>query len=316
MDIGDFFERHGAVVAGNWGLFLTWTGIVASVVWAVAHFTFGHRIDALKERVDYWKEKAEEGNGLPTVPSPEASIERHSYPDLGAFGPNVLAEGIHDVEASRSYSLSALVPSGNKLRVLIKGPPPANLGDNGGAWVFNLNLRNWVGGPYNEDTHSQWFEAVPGVADLEITFLRSGSVSLVVYESGRDPTWEKALHVKAGPKTAPAGPVYLPSSTVAKPAFSPSELDTQVIKLLRFMDGSWISYQDLVAAMKPPSRQDLWASLQALTSIGWAEGHPENYLRAEPHEAFRLGHGALGFAREQGFITQTEAIGREPTENR
>ena len=46
----DFLQQHWSLIATNPWLFASWTGIVASVAWAVIHFLYTNRLALYKHR--------------------------------------------------------------------------------------------------------------------------------------------------------------------------------------------------------------------------------------------------------------------------
>lgn len=194
MDLAKFLVDNWAQVQASPALFITLALLAVALGATATHFFYKHRIDALKERIEALKEKLGDKKG--STPAASESPAGYTFLDAGFYGANILGEGVPELTVDRGYSMAAEVPSGKKLRVKLKGPPPIFLEDNMGAWVYRLAPRNWIGRTYDQETHTQWFEADTGTADLEITPRRKGVIEIEVYEGGRDPTWTKTLRVR------------------------------------------------------------------------------------------------------------------------
>lgn len=79
------------------------------------------------------------------------------------------------------------------------GPKPLHTSDLSGSWIMSMpKLLNWTFNSYDfENGGRQEFTAENGVADLELEFLRSGEVTINVFEGeDRNPGWQKTIIVK------------------------------------------------------------------------------------------------------------------------
>lgn len=134
------------------------------------------------------------------------------YPLQGEAGPNLLAPGVVQVKQGQHVALSAIVPEGTTLVVVIQGEPQPAPADGslviplaasiGGAWFYSVapGPLNWRGNHYSPGTAEtgpvQTFTARGGPAELDMHFGRAGSVTIAVYEKGdASPTWTKQIHV-------------------------------------------------------------------------------------------------------------------------
>lgn len=113
-----------------------------------------------------------------------------TYPALGSFGSNVLHDTVSVVEQGKSYSLKANLPTGNKLKVVIKNS----------LWHFVAIPAplNWTYTTYNEATKYQEFTVTEAGKpnDLDIRFATKGKVLIEYYEnSALVPTKTKEITV-------------------------------------------------------------------------------------------------------------------------
>ncbi len=114
------------------------------------------------------------------------------YPPTGKYGINVLDKEVTDYKVKQHYSLTAVLPAGTRLKVILNGEQC--------IWGFPAFQENtgwevsWV------DDHSQQFKSTrTGTIDFDIVFLSdtlTNKVNVFVYENN-DPeyTWTKEITV-------------------------------------------------------------------------------------------------------------------------
>jgi len=94
-----------------------------------------------------------------------------------------------------------------------------------------------------------------------------------------------------------------PLATSPPNAFSPSTVQTRIIRVLRQLDGEFLSIGDLAHFAGSTSHQDLVDEIHRLLDKGWLEADRDNALKLEYGRAYRLKGPGLEFAREKGFLT-------------
>lgn len=303
VDLTSFLVANWALVAANPTTFIVLAVLAFGAGWGVAYLFLKQSIAHHKDRADYWKERAEGGNGAEGTATPSVDFD---YPAAGFHGLNILADTVPEIAVNIGYSMAAHVPDGKKLRLKMVGPAHENVSDLMGAWRFNTVLRNWVADRYDTDAHSQWFEAAPGDADLQFFASRAGTFHLAVYEGGREPSWTKQLRVTGRVQSnAPAAAMPTP---VARPRviFVPNDQQDRIVRILRQLDGQWLELSDLHKIMQSGSWQDTAEDVRALVAEGWLEQHPDNDLKDEGGHGYRLRGPGLAFAREQGYQTTAQ----------
>lgn len=206
----DFLQQHWSLIATNPWLFASWTGIVASVAWAVIHFLYTNRLALYKHRGeedaaeikrlrDRLSELKEEQGKAPLAPplaaSQPSAPEKYDYPDAGDHGMNILGQTLSDLVVDQTYSMTAKVPANGVLKIQLTGTPPINLDQMSGGWVYSSSTRNWQGSSYDQKDHTQVFTARSGEAELAFIPKRPGKITVAVYEGGRTPAWEKVFKV-------------------------------------------------------------------------------------------------------------------------
>jgi hypothetical protein len=203
----DFLHQHWAVIADNPWLFVSWTLVVASAIWAVIHFIYRHRLDTYKHRVEedaievkrlqdkLSEMKEEHANQSSASPASASVAGTYNYSDAGDHGLNILGQTLTDLVVDQTYSMAAKVPENGVLKIHLAGTPPVNLQQMPGAWVYSTSTRNWQGARYDEQDHTQVFTARSGEADLAFIPRRSGKITVTIYEGGRSPAWNKVLKV-------------------------------------------------------------------------------------------------------------------------
>lgn len=188
----DLLRQNWGWIAGNpWGF----TAIVVVVFvagWGAARLFYSERIELLKLRIT---DAGKAASGKP-------ASNKIQYNPSGRHGPNILAASTHDAEIDQRLSFQANIPDGQKLHVVLYGPPPVNLGHIRGAWGFNVvGVVNWVASTYQESTTTpvQHFNAESGQAEMQFFFWRAGNVRIEVFENDNtSPSWSKSIHVSGG----------------------------------------------------------------------------------------------------------------------
>jgi hypothetical protein len=181
-----------AFLKDNWPLVVAnpWPFISVAAICLVAGFAFGR-----------WVGKFEKGREPKTAGNDHVASaalpQSFEYPTTGGAGRNVLAPETIAVFGSKTYAFAARIPAGKKLRVRVRGQ---FLGDNAqpGGWGMSVsNSAGWRYDPYDFPTHTQWYSAGPGEADLDIQFFRAGKVTIEGFEdAGHAPAWTRKLRVE------------------------------------------------------------------------------------------------------------------------
>ena len=230
MDTLKWLKDNWDLVVTNGWAFASVAVLVFSLAWLVIHFLYKHRIDGLREENDRLKNKiadlkealAAPANTsspptvvpsslietvslplpLPSVAAPVSASPKgaYDYPDSGDHGMNILGQALTNVVVDGTYSMTATVPAGNVLRVELSGdfPSPPSPGGMPGGWGYGVSTRNWQGGSYDQDAHTQWFTARSGDAELAFKPWRAGAITLRAFEGhARNPVWTKVLKVTA-----------------------------------------------------------------------------------------------------------------------
>lgn len=118
-----------------------------------------------------------------------------TYPERGIYGINILHESTVSIVANRSYSMSAALPEGTSLKVIIKG----------GHWYYTIVPApvNWTVSIYNESAKIQEFRVTESGKDTDLhfspdygTYGNSDSILIEYYENGStEPTKTKLVKV-------------------------------------------------------------------------------------------------------------------------
>jgi hypothetical protein len=185
MDPMDFLKDNWALIVAN-----PWSFARVAVICAAAGFALGRWIGKLERSRQSKAGDTDQGH-------PHALPKTFEYPSAGGAGRNVLSPDMVSVFASKTYAFAVRVPAGKKLRVCMRGQ---FLGDNthpGGWGMLVSNRAGWRHEPYDFPTHTQWYSAGAGEADLDIQFYRAGVVTIEGFEdAGQRPTWTKTLRVE------------------------------------------------------------------------------------------------------------------------
>jgi hypothetical protein len=183
-------ENWNWIVSNPWG-FATMSVLLLGAGWAAAKMFYSERIELLKARA----------SGHDSRSADKPTIKKFQYRPIGRHGRNVLADTTHDATVGDPMSLQAEIPDGEKLHVVMRGPPPSSLSPTLGAWYYSvIGVANWAPSTYKEDTSSstQHFNAEVGQAEMKFTFNRTGDVVIEAFEGEtRKPSWSKTIHVSA-----------------------------------------------------------------------------------------------------------------------
>jgi hypothetical protein len=195
MDMGEWIAKNWAIVQAAPAEIISLALIFAAAGFSAAHFLSKHRIEGLKEQVDYWKGRSQ---------SPEASAApagkgdpTFKFPPSGFYGPNLLGPSIIDMTVRQSYSMSAVIPDGKRLRVRMVGPRAQFLEDVGGAWTFSIGTRNWAHNMYDRQADEQVFEAGPGEADLQFFPQRPGAIAVELLDEAGEKLRQFTVRARA-----------------------------------------------------------------------------------------------------------------------
>lgn len=185
----DLLHQNWRWIAENpWG-FAALAILFFGLGWGAANLLYRERIELLKARADSSDASKKSG----------AKIQ---YRLNGRHGPNVLATTTHEAKVEQRLSFQADVPEGQRLHVVLHGPPAAQPTASGAGWYFNVvGVVNWVASTYQEGTSSpvQHFNAEAGPADMQFYFGRAGDVRIEVFEDdSTSPTWSKSIRVLPG----------------------------------------------------------------------------------------------------------------------
>ena len=197
--VQDWLEKNWAVVSANPWVFVQFFVIVSAATFGFVRWWYMERIDLLKARIDGLNASiSNKADRTESVAVNGSGPDKFEYPASGLYGLSILALGANPLVVGQSYSMAAVVPAGCKLRVQILGPGASNLASFMGAWTFGVPPRNWIHQDYVETTSGaeQWFDAVPGEADLKFMPQRGGTLILRAYEGGAEPVWERRVPVR------------------------------------------------------------------------------------------------------------------------
>ena len=133
-----------------------------------------------------------------------------SYPDSTGYGSNILSDALDTVRANTVYSMSAVLPTGMQLKIVLRN----------GLWAYYQTGEgpiNWTITTYNTSTQSQIFNSDEGgkACDLKLLFDGPDVITIDFYENQSIlPTKTKVLTVlpRIVPPVEPENP---PSDTTA-----------------------------------------------------------------------------------------------------
>lgn len=187
----DLLRQNWAWIASNPWAFAAFVVVAFGFGWGAARLFYSERIELLKLKA----------SASLKAPSAQESAVKFQYRATGRHGPNLLGSATHDVKVGQHISFQADVPQGEKLHVVLHGPPIPSLGASSAAWYFNVvGVVNWVASTYQESTSSpvQHFNAEAGLADMQFYFGRAGDVFIEVFEGeSTEATWSKSIRVHA-----------------------------------------------------------------------------------------------------------------------
>jgi hypothetical protein len=180
-------------IKNNWEWISTHPWLVITI--ALMFFVLGWKAATLfyKERIELLKEK---NNNVPKV---DNEPETFKYPQSGRYGNNVLSNSVITTTLNGKVALRAETPQYSRILIEMLGPKPLHKSDLGASWQMSMSkLLNWTFNTYDFDNGGrQEFTAENGVADLELEFLRSGEVTINIFEGeDRNPSWQKTIIVK------------------------------------------------------------------------------------------------------------------------
>lgn len=192
----EWLDTHWDWLATNPKGAITLALVLIGGTWLAAKAFYRERIDHLKERLEAEKAKPTAASSVPD------SAEVFEYPPGGRHGRNLLSNGVQEVAVGEHVSLRAQVPRGTRLHVVLRGLPPIYLEDTSAGWNYSLGgITNWSARTYRGDAAvpEQHFDADGGVADLDLTFARTGDLFIEVFE-GTDQvaTWSRKVRVVVG----------------------------------------------------------------------------------------------------------------------
>ena len=185
----DLLRQNWVWIASSPWAFATFVVVAFGLGWGVARLFYSERIELLKLK----------SSASQRSPSRQESAVKFQYLITGRHGPNLLGSATHDVKIGQHISFQADVPQGEKLHVVLHGPPVPSVGASSAAWYFSVvGVVNWVASTYQESTSSpiQHFNAEAGQADMLFYFGRAGDVSIEVFEGETtEATWSKSVRV-------------------------------------------------------------------------------------------------------------------------
>jgi len=185
----DLLRQNWTWIASNPWAFAAFVVVAFGFGWGAARLFYSERIELLKLKA---------GASLRSSSAYEPAT-KFQYRISGRHGPNLLGSATHDVKVGQHISFQAYVPQGEKLHVVLHGPPQTSLSAMPAAWYFNVvGVVNWVASTYQEGTSSatQHYNAESGPADMQFHFARAGDVSIEVFEGdSTEPTWTKSIRV-------------------------------------------------------------------------------------------------------------------------
>lgn len=177
-----------ALISSHSWLFITWTVVVGAIVWAGIHFLYKYRLEenskeikSLRQKISDLKEEFQANQTIAN--SATKSSEEYSYPDYGDHGPNILSPTVSKISITKRYSMAAFIPAGQKLRLQLVGMPQSEADKNEACWAYSVSVRNWQGKVYDQESHTQWFNAKSGDAELQFHPRVPGVVLVRIYET-------------------------------------------------------------------------------------------------------------------------------------
>lgn len=108
------------------------------------------------------------------------SVEKITYPPMGMFVNwyNILSDSLTVTHSGKVYSMSAFIPTGKSLKVIIKSTTK--------SWTANpdsFTPLGWVVGTYNSSTISQDFVTSGPKSDMSMTFAPYAKITIEIYEN-------------------------------------------------------------------------------------------------------------------------------------
>jgi hypothetical protein len=180
-------------IKNNWEWISDHPWLVITI--ALMFFVLGWKAATLyyKERIELLKEK---NNNTPKSDNESVLFK---YPQSGRYGKNILSNSVMTTTLNEKVALRAETPENSRILIEMLGPKALHKSDLGGSWQMSMpKLLNWTFNTYDFDNGGrQEFTAENGVADLELEFLRSGEVTITVFEGeDRNASWQKTIIVK------------------------------------------------------------------------------------------------------------------------
>ena len=124
-----------------------------------------------------------------------------TYPQMGQYGINLLADEVTTVSDRSDYSLCADVPAGIKLKVIIKGGSRTEkkfrLSVWGGFYVGTQD--NWMVSSFNEEIGGNILTSIESGRSCDLKIMLSGEYDIILeyYENGAtEPTKVKQVKIK------------------------------------------------------------------------------------------------------------------------
>ena len=182
----DFIKNNWEWISAHPWLIITIALMFLVLGWKTATLYYKERIELLKEK---------NNNSLKLDNEPEL----FEYPQSGRYGKNLLSNSVITTDLNEKVALRAEIPKKSRIFIEIRGPKPLHKSDLGASWQMSMSrLLNWTFNTYEFDSGGrQEFTAENGVADLELEFIRSGEVTITVFEGeDRNASWDKTIIVK------------------------------------------------------------------------------------------------------------------------
>lgn len=125
-----------------------------------------------------------------------APVKRITYPDSTVYGPNLLADGVTEIDTLKEYPLSAFIPTGMNLKIVLRG----------GVWYYramhNEGIVNCSISSYDNVNKQQTFTSTASDAPFSMLLqdFSSGSLYIDYYENNATtPTKTKTITVIGNP---------------------------------------------------------------------------------------------------------------------
>jgi len=186
----DLLQQHWSWIASNPVGFIAMAALFSGLGWTAAKLIYGERIEVLRTRVERTQEHASPVKGQPAA---------FTYPPHGRHGRNILSNSTHQVHVNEPLSLHAVIPTPERLHIVLSGLPPIYISDTSAAWGFSVvGVVNWVQSLYHQDMKAaqQHFDAEAGPADLQLSFSRTGDLVIQAFEGGSQSlSWTRRIRV-------------------------------------------------------------------------------------------------------------------------